>query len=148
MYEIDDPQAENRHSTDFWRYWKNYNIVDIIVEPLVKASVSEEPIEQQVEVIEQPYDNYVHSFGKSYNYNENKDRKQHLVDGDYKCTRMTANEAVAEYFKRFKVIKQDSGKFHVCGILHMKLENHYYYCDLGVDCQTEEEGQSLIRDKF
>ena len=53
MYEIDDPQAENRYSNEFWRYWKNYNIVDIIVEPLVKASVIEEPIEQPVEVIEQ-----------------------------------------------------------------------------------------------
>ena len=28
------------------------------------------------------YDNYVHSFGKSYNYNDIRDRKQHLVDGN------------------------------------------------------------------
>ena len=90
----------------------------------------------------------MHSFGKSYNYNDIRDRKQHLIDGNYKCTRLTANEAVAEYFKRFKVIKQDNGKFHVCGILHTKMEHHYYYYNNGVDCQTEEEGQSLIRDQL
>ena len=61
---------------------------------------------------------------------------------------MTANEAVAEYFKRFKVIKQDNGKFHVCGILHTKMEHHDCYYNNGVDCQTEEEGQSLIRDQL